>query len=170
MIWRFSQKFMLIDSHTHVNFPSYDLDRQSVIKRAQKMGIKMICVGTQISTSTAAIKLAEEYPNDIWATVGFHPSHLNQQWYHDPHEQKEAVPEKFNIEKLRTLAKHPKVVAIGECGLDYYRIINENLEIKDLQKKVFLEQAQLAQELKKPLMIHCRPTKRKDDAYNDLLS
>src|SRR3989344_7716641 len=79
---------MLFDSHTHIQFPAYapqggatagkpaSSSREEVVKRAQFLGIKMICVGTQYSASYSAIELAEKYPNDIWATVGFHPSHV----------------------------------------------------------------------------------------------
>jgi len=129
----------------------------------------MVCVGTQFSTSESAIKLAEQYPNDVWATAGFHPSHFNDEWYHDRKEQKSAVREKFDINKLKKIAEHPKIVAIGECGLDYFRLgANRQAEI-ERQQTAFLQMAALAQELKKPLMIHCRPSKDSDDAYEDLL-
>ena len=163
----------IFDCHTHIHFPAYDLDRDEVIKRAQAAGVKMVCVGTQTSTSESAIKLAQKYSNDIWATVGFHPSHVNQNWHHDSEEQKETAPEKFDIEKLRNLAKHPKVVAIGECGLDYYRL-NQEAEIRNQekarQKDALLAQIEIAAELKKPLMLHVRPSKGADDAYEDLLA
>ncbi|MBI3046346.1 MAG: TatD family hydrolase [Candidatus Harrisonbacteria bacterium] len=163
----------IIDVHSHVQFPVYDADREVVIKRAKEAGVKMLAVGTQASISEAAIKLAHQYPNDIWATVGYHPNHLSKQWYHDHKEQSEAVPEKFDIGRLRHLAKDPKVAAIGECGLDYFRLTTNDQRlttIKNLQKEVFLEQVELAQELEKPLMIHCRPAKGTDDAYLDLLA
>lgn len=168
-----SDKKFLIDAHSHVQFPAYDTDRADVIRRAKEAGVKMIAVGTQASTSEAGILLAHHYPEDVWATVGFHPNHLSEDWYHDTKEQKEEIPEEFNIEKLRALAKDSKVVAIGECGLDYFRLPANGQQlttVKDLQKKVFLEQAELAAELNKALMIHCRPSKGTDDAYNDLLS
>ncbi len=160
---------MIFDAHTHVHFPAYEQDRNQVIKRAQEAGVKMICVGTQFSTSESAIKLAEQYPNDVWATAGFHPSHFNDDWYHDWKEQKSAAREKFDINKLKKLAEHPKIVAIGECGLDYFRLgVNRQAEI-ERQQAAFLQMAALARELKKPLMIHCRPSKDSDDAYEDLL-
>ncbi len=160
---------MIFDAHTHVHFPAYEQDRNQVIKRAQEAGVKMICVGTQFSTSESAIKLAEQYPNDVWATAGFHPSHFNDDWYHDWKEQKSAAREKFDIKKLKKLAEHPKIVAIGECGLDYFRLgVNRQAEI-ERQQAAFLQMAALARDLKKPLMIHCRPSKDSDDAYEDLL-
>ena len=177
----------LIDAHSHIQFPVYDSDRDMVIKRAQEAGVKMLAVGMQASTSESAIQLAHKYSDDIWATVGFHPTHATHArtsqtqsgltqttgWFHDKKEQREAIPEKFDIKRLRELALDKKVVAIGECGLDYYRLEigskEQVVRIKDLQKEVFLEQAKLAQELNKPLMIHCRPSKGTDDAYEDLI-
>ena len=159
----------LLDVHTHIHFPWYDQDREEVIKRAQTAGVKMICVGTQAATSQSAIELAKKYPKDIWAAVGFHPSHLSESWHHDRKEQKEPAREKFDAEKLRRLAQDPKVVAIGECGLDYYRLAeNREPQIKK-QKEVFAEQIKLAQTLNKPLMMHTRPTAETDDAYEDTL-
>jgi len=159
----------IIDAHSHVQFPVYDNDRETVINQAKAAGVAMIAVGTQADTSEAAVRLAKANPGWVWATVGFHPNHLNEDWYHDKKEQFQSVPEIFNIDILRGLAKGPSVVAIGECGLDYYRIKNNESGIKDSQRDVFLQQAKLAQELQKPLMIHCRPAKGTDDAYEDLL-
>lgn len=172
----------LFDSHTHVQFGAFDSDREAVIERARNAGIKMICVGTQFSTSNEAIKLAEKYPDDIWAAVGFHPNHASSEgWFHDPDEQSEVRPEKFDAGELEKLARHPKVVAIGECGLDYFRLTADDQRrttIKNTQKDVFLQQAAIAQKLDKALMIHCRPSVIKnsegkaiktDDAYEDLL-
>ncbi len=174
----------IIDSHSHIQFPIYDADRDAVINRAIESGVKMLAVGTQISTSEAGVRLAKANPENIWATVGFHPSHAthartsqiesgpaqNTGWHHDDKEQAESEPEEFDIKKLRELAEDPKVVAIGECGLDYYRLVeSDKLKVKSLQKGVFLQQAELAQKLDKALMIHCRPSKGTDDAYEDLL-
>ncbi|MDP3729594.1 MAG: TatD family hydrolase [bacterium] len=165
----------IFDAHSHIQFPLYNHNREEVIKRAQKAHIRMVAVGTNASTSEAAIALAHAYSDDVWATVGFHPNHVvahadgGVNWHHGKKEQASAQPEKFDIQRLRTLAEDPKVVAIGECGLDYYRIMNNELGIKESQKNVFLQQIQLAQELQKPLMIHCRPQKGTDDAYENLL-
>jgi TatD DNase family protein len=153
-----------IDAHGHVQFLAYDADREEVISRAKSQGVKLITVGTQISTSEAAIRLSEQYPEDMWATVGFHPSHLalTEHWHHDQSEQEHPEQEKFEPEKLKELAKNPKVVAIGECGLDYFRI-NHDREIQKRQAEAFMAQIEIAKELKKPLMIHCR------DAFRDLI-
>lgn len=167
-----TDKQLIFDSHCHVQFAAYDNDRKSVIERAASRNVKMIAVGTQIPTSEAAIQLARQYPEDIWATVGFHPIHLAKDWYYDAKERKEAAPPVFEADKLKVLAQDSKVVAIGECGLDYYRLDSSNQAtgIAELQKKVFLRQIELAEELRKPLMIHCRPSKNTYDAYDDLLA
>lgn len=165
----FMEEKFLLDAHSHVQFPAYDSDREAVIERAKSAGVKMVVVGTQFSTSEAGIKLAHKYPENIWATAGYHPNHLSDDWFHDAKEQKNSSPEEFDIEKFRKLAKDPKVVAIGECGLDYFRLVeSEKLKVKSLQKEVFLQQAELARDSNKALMIHCRPSKGTDDAYNDL--
>ena len=177
-----NKKSILFDCHCHVHFPTYDKDRKEVIERTQKAGVKIIVVGTQISTSESAVRFANEYPSDAWATVGYHPSHIvgrpdiggtSNGWHHDPNEQFEAAPEKFDALRLHELARDPKVVAIGECGLDYYRLATSDwrlaTSIKEKQKEIFLKQIDIAKKLDKALMIHCRPSKGTDDAYNDLL-
>ncbi len=166
----------MFDAHTHVHFPAFDADRPEVMKRAQKEGIKMITVGTQLSTSRGAIEFARKYPGEVWATVGFHPGHVGsaETWHHDAKEQKESVKESFDADAFAELADDERVVAIGECGLDYYRFdgLTERqvMLLKEEQKNVFIAQAQIALSVGKALMIHCRPSKGTDDAYEDLLS
>ena len=158
---------MLFDCHCHVQFPAYDSDRDAVISRAREAGVRMIAVGTQAATSEAGIELSKKHPNDMWAAVGFHPGHLAEQWHHDKKEQHHAEREVFDKAYFLKLAKEPEVVAIGECGLDYYR--GATPSEKEEQKKVFLAQAEIAESVGKALMIHCRPSKGTDDAYEDLL-
>lgn len=161
----------IIDAHSHVQFPAYDSDRDEVLRRAKEAGVKMIAVGTQASTSEAGIALSRKNPGNIWAAVGFHPSHLSEDWHHDKNEQPDAEAEKFGADLLQKLAEDETVVAIGECGLDYFRLESEDSQkMKAMQKEVFLAQANIAQDLNKPLMIHCRPSKGTDDAYEDLFS
>lgn len=163
----------IIDAHCHIQFPAYDNDYELVIDRARKKRIKMIAVGTQASTSKKALDLAHKYPADIWATVGFHPLHLNSEWYHDKNEQEENNPPSFDFNILYDLGKDLKVVAIGECGLDYFRLVQGDkkkvFEVKEKQREIFIKQIELAQKLKKPLMVHCRPGQNKDDAYRDAI-
>ena len=157
------------DVHTHIQFEAFKDDLDEVIKRAREAGVSMINVGTQFDTSKAAIDLADKRKG-LWATVGLHPIHTSKS-FHDEQELGggEAAKaftsrgEEFDYEFYKNLALNPKVVAIGECGLDYYRNVNQELVIKK-QEEVFRKQVELAIELKKPLMIHCR------EAFNDLIS
>jgi TatD DNase family protein len=168
---------MLFDAHTHIQFPAYDADREETLARAKRANVKMIAVGTQYATSAAGVALAEKYPEDVWASVGFHPNHALPAealakaggWHHDPKEQKFAKPEIFDRKKFEELAGNPKVVAIGECGLDYYRIVNNEFGIKERQRNIFESQIEIARAVGKPLMIHARPSKGTDDAYEDVL-
>lgn len=161
----------IVDVHSHIQFPVFDSDREEVIGRAREAGVKMIAIGTQASTSKRAIEIAYKFPADVWATVGFHPSHIvvgrsdfgagATKWHHDKNEQSESAPENFDIKILKKLAGDSKAVAIGECGFDLFR----DNSIRKEQEKVFIEQAELARELNKPLMMHCRSSKGTDDAY-----
>ena len=164
-------KNILFDVHGHPQFLVYDGDRDAVIRRAQEAGVKMIAVGTQFSTSRAAIDLSRQYPEDVWAAVGYHPGHSNENSHHDKKEQRETGQELFDIGQFRKLAGDEKVVAIGECGLDYFRL-PDNFDadkFKKNQEKVFQEQFNLALDLKKPLMVHCRPSNKTQDSYLDLM-
>ncbi|MBU4348197.1 TatD family hydrolase [Patescibacteria group bacterium] len=141
------QKLKYIDVHGHIQFSVFNKDREEVIDRARQSGVKMIAIGTKASTSKQAIEIAHQFPEDVWATVGFHPTEIKS--------------EDFDIKVLKELATDPKVVAISECGFDLFR----SGETKNIQEKVFLAQADLAVDLNKPLMMHCRPSKGTDDAY-----
>jgi TatD DNase family protein len=119
-----------------------------------------------------------EYPENVYAVVGLHPSHTYDNPYLDENERAFTVErEEFDYEAYKQLAQNPRVVGIGECGLDFFRIGDPNdpnnhtnvTNIKELQKVAFLEQIRLALELDKTLVIHCRPSKGTDDAYDDVL-
>lgn len=146
---------MLIDAHSHLQLAEYDADRAEVIARMKTAGVKTITVGVDEATSESALALTEEYPDCLWATVGTHPA--------------DGGLDSFNIDILRKLAAHPKAVGIGECGLDYYRLKAGEVAVKEKQKEVFRAHIAVAEEVKKPLMIHCRPMKGADDAYEDLI-
>ncbi len=135
----------MIDSHCHLQFPQYDADREEIIKRTLAAGCGMICVGTDLEMSKKAVELAEKH-DLIWATVGSHPNERSRE---------------FRIDDYEKLAKHPKVVAIGEIGLDYYRTPEK--EKQEEQKEIFQQFLELVATTKKPAIIHCR------DAYNDML-
>lgn len=141
-----------IDAHCHLQFDAYDEDREQIIEEMKEKDIHAIVVGVDLHSSKAAIALAEQHDN-LYATVGLHPGYVKD--------------EEFNTEAFKEIAMHPKVVAIGECGLDYFR--EEDKSIQELQKEVFQKQIDLAKEVQKPLMIHGRPEKGNEVAYQDIV-
>jgi len=129
----------MIDSHAHLDFSQYDSDRDDIIHTGFENGLEaVINIGVDLKTSRNSIELAEKQ-DKIFAVVGVHP-----------HDSKD-VPKDY-INQLREMAAHPKVVAIGEIGLDYYR----DHSPRDIQRRVFEEQLELAKELKKPIVAHIR--------------
>jgi TatD DNase family protein len=141
-----------VDVHCHLNFPEYALDLEETLKRAREKEVGMIVVGVDFETSKEAIKLAEENEN-IWAIVGLHPANVHC--------------EIFGYERYISLAENPKVVGIGECGFDFYRQGQAPFEV---QKEVFIKHIEIANELKKPLMLHLRNGMQKDEnAYDKAL-
>lgn len=163
---------MLIDTHAHLNFSAYKDDADEVIQKTLAKGIFVVNVGSQYSTSVRAVEYARKHEKGVYAAVGIHPIHLEKRYveYHDPNELEasqeiKANGEDLSIEKYEELAKDPKVVAIGEVGLDYHHFEegDDTEKMKSKQKEVFIEFIKLANKLKKPLMIHCW------DAYSDLL-
>lgn len=136
----------LFDTHTHLDAPQFDEDREEVINRAFEAGVnKMINVGFNRETIPSTMKLAELYAN-IYAAVGWHP-------------QDAITMEDGDLDWIASLCAHPKVVAIGEIGLDYYW----DTSPKDVQQRVFRQQIGLARELKMPIVIHNR------DAHEDVV-
>jgi TatD DNase family protein len=130
---------MLIDTHAHLNFPDYDEDRSAVLERAVERGVtRIICIGTDLPSSRKALDLAEAHAG-VYATVGIHP-----------HDAKTA--DESSLTQLREWARHPKVVAIGETGLDFYH----DFSPRDVQDRVFRAQIALARDVGRPLVIHDR--------------
>jgi TatD DNase family protein len=166
-------EFKYIDIHAHVNFKAFDEDRKEAIQRALDAGVMVMNVGTQIDTSKKAVEMAHEFPEGVYAIIGLHPIHTGAS-FHDVKELGEegkaftSRGEEFNGDAYRELLKDPKVVAIGECGLDYYRCTEETIA---KQKEAFIEQIKLANEFKKPLMLHIRnnPEDKTHNAYADSL-
>lgn len=129
----------LVDSHCHLDDARFDADREAVIERAKQAGVAMIlAIGAGPPHLDAAIRLAERYEN-LYATVGVHP-HEASQWNGEV------------AARLRDLVAHPKVVAIGEIGLDYHY----NFSPPEAQRKAFEEQLRLARECGKPVVVHTR--------------
>jgi TatD DNase family protein len=134
-----------IDIHCHLDFPDYEPDKEDVFARLRENEIGAITIGTQLEDSKAAVAIAEAHDN-VWACIGVHP-----------HE----IQDSFNEKEFEKLVANPKVVGIGECGLDYFRLDDESK--KEAQKKIFREQIEFALKHNKPLMLHCR------DSYDDVL-
>ncbi|MDT3700712.1 MAG: TatD family hydrolase [Thermincola sp.] len=140
-------KLLFIDSHAHLDDLKYDSDRDEMLQRARNNKIsKIINVGYDLPSSRRSLELAAKY-DFIYAAVGIHP--------HDAAEAGENY-----LAEIRIMASRPKVVAIGEMGLDYYR----NLSPKETQQRVFREQIRLAAELEKPIIIHDR------EAHGDVMT
>ena len=138
---------MLIDTHAHIDQDAFDADREAVIDRAREAGLKyLVNVGCDVPSSYRSVELSE-MSDFIYATAGVHPHDVKdihkETWLH-----------------LRELLQHPRVIALGETGLDYFK----NYSPQDLQRKHFRNQIELALEMNKPLIIHCR------DAKEDMLS
>ncbi|HAX02721.1 MAG: DNAase [Tenericutes bacterium GWC2_34_14] len=128
---------MIIDTHAHLNMEDYDLDIDYVLGKALKQEVsKVIVIGMEDVSNRVAIKLAEEH-DMLYATVGIHPGY---------------VDDDQDVERLKDYLNHSKVVAIGECGLDFYWRDDNKI----LQKDVFQKQIELAMEYQKPLVIHTR--------------
>ncbi|MSU55157.1 MAG: TatD family deoxyribonuclease [Candidatus Taylorbacteria bacterium] len=169
--------FDYIDVHSHVNFNAFDVDRDETIKRALDAGVYVINVGTQQDTSKKAVEMAEKYERGVYAIVGLHPVHTGKS-FHDVKELGEgnreftSRGEVFDKNYYLELARHPKVVGIGECGLDYYRFKIEDLSWKkelEKQEETFRKHIELAIEVGKPLMLHVRNGGGRS-AYRDSLS
>lgn len=134
---------MIIDTHIHLDDERYREDLDDVLERAKQGGVeRYIIPGADITTLKRAVELAEQY-DSIYFSVGIHPYDKEQ----------------YNEEALERYINHPKCVAVGECGLDYFRLEGSDEEIaedKAIQKEVFIAQIALAKRYKKPLIIHIR--------------
>ena len=145
---------MYIDSHAHLEGPKFDGDRSQVLERARQAGLQRILAigsGTGPGTLNCAIKIAEQH-DWIYATMGIHP-----------HEAQLATDADFA--EMEHLAKHKKIMAWGEIGLDYFY----DHSPRDIQKEVFRRQMELARAARLPIVIHCRPTNNSENAWDDTL-
>jgi TatD DNase family protein len=153
----------LVDTHAHLDSSIYEHDLDVVVRTAEKEGVVSITVGNDYASSVRAIQLAEKYPS-VYAAIGLHPNRI-------PVTEDPEAP-LVELDRFNALAAHPKVVAIGETGLDFHDLSQEYRmspgkaqaeRIKNVQKKVFGRFLQLAQEHRLPLLLHCR------DAHQDML-
>lgn len=143
-----------IDAHCHLQFDQYAHDREEIAKEMKEKGVAGIVVGCDLATSRTAIALAEKHEH-LYASIGLHPNNEGD--------------EVFEPAQYRELARSPKVVALGECGLDFFRPEALTDALKQKQRSLFKEHITLATELNKPLVIHARPSKGTEDAYLDLI-
>jgi TatD DNase family protein len=146
---------MFVDSHAHLEGKQFQADREQVIARAREAGIEHIVAignGDGPGSLDCGILLAQQY-DFLHTTVGIHP-----------HEAR--LPTDADFQELERLARHPKVIAWGEIGLDYFY----DHSPRDVQKQVFLRQMALARVAKLPIVIHCRPSNGSEDAWDDCLS
>jgi len=132
--------YKYFDIHAHLDMSVFDEDRGNLIKELQTKEIGVITIGIDKKSSYEAVALADKHKN-IFATIGYHPIDAGEQ---------------FIASDFLELINHPKIVAIGECGLDFFRIKDESQEEKTKQIKLFEKQINLAHQYSKPLMIHCR--------------
>jgi TatD DNase family protein len=135
-----------IDIHSHTFFPDFKKDQNEIENRALEQGVWFMNVGTDLNTSEKTLEIANKYQKGVYSCIGLHPTH--------------SKDEIFNIEQYTKLALNPKVKAIGECGLDYFRMEKDS---KDKQIDIFRKQIELSIQVNKPLMLHIR------DAYEDAL-
>ena len=136
----------MIDSHCHINDPSFKDHPEEYINLAKSAGIvEFLVVGYDEKSSRIAVDISKNYP-ECYAAVGIHPSDVKRM-------------EKSDLESIEELAKNNRVLAIGEIGLDYYW--DKEKEVRDQQKEFFIKQIDIANKLNKPISIHCR------DAYED---
>ncbi len=160
--------FRYIDIHTHVNLAAFKDDWREVCDRALEAGVALMNVGTQQDTAKSAVEIARAYESGVYAIIGLHPVHTSKS-YHDAQEFTDVEKgftsrgEVFESSFYRELARDEKVVAIGECGLDYVRLESGS---RELQEKAFIEQIELANEIGKPLMLHVRSGETAN-AYRD---
>lgn len=142
-----------IDIHSHLFFKDYDQDLDEVLKRMEDENVASITVGTSLDASRRALELSKQKPY-LYATFGLHPTHVGEETF------SEKAYDEFSAE--------PKVVGVGECGLDYFRKDGTDLEIRKAQIREFEKHMECAIKNDLPLMIHARPSKGSQDAYADI--
>jgi len=158
---------MIFDTHAHLNFAEFDKDREELIKKCLDFGMGIINVGTNFKSSEKAINISKDYSH-IFSSIGLHPTNIASDFFKSKECSKTEegfLEDGFDYDKYKDLAKSKKVVAIGECGLDYYyrpKGTTKKELFKEEQKKVFIKQLNLAEELNLPVIIHCR------SAFDDL--
>lgn len=146
--------YKYFDVHSHLNLEDFASDREAVMREMESELVGTITVGVDHDTSSLALEISKHSPF-CFACIGMHPV--------------DNIDEPFDKEVYLRLAGHEKVVAIGECGLDYFRTDKTNTDEINRQKNLFREQVELSFKVGKPLMIHARPSKGSMDAYEDVV-
>lgn len=141
-----------IDAHAHIHDDDYFGNREEVLSRMRAADVACITVGTHKESSRKAVELAEK-EHDVWATIGIHPT---------------DTEEIFDEKDFEEMVESKRVVAIGECGLDYFH--EKDIEAREKQKMQFEKQLAFAVKYDKPLMIHCRPSDKSIDAHEEMLT
>ncbi|HTK04609.1 MAG TPA: TatD family hydrolase [Candidatus Eisenbacteria bacterium] len=153
-----------IDTHCHLDSEIYSRDLDIVVKAALDQGVWIVTLGSDYESSKRAIEIAEKYPEGVFAAVGLHPSKVGANLMGDD--------QLLDVSRYAQLADHPKVVALGETGLDYHDLPEESRtdpkyhvaeQIKANQRQVFGQFLDLSRDLRLPLLLHCR------DAHDDML-
>lgn len=147
-------QLFLIDTHCHLHFPAYDADRDEVVARMREQRIGALTIGTALQNAQRGIALAESLEH-VWATVGLHPAHTTSEYV----DVDEGMVDEHDVtvDALVSLAKtSKKVVAIGEAGLDFYRLPEDRESAIQKQEQVFRTHVSAAKQLDLPLVIHCR--------------
>jgi len=159
---------MLIDTHAHINFSSFEKDREQIIQKCLDNNVRIVNIGTNSKTSQEVIDIAQKHSQGVYASVGLHPINLDTGLVKIKFDEQEGkhLEKEFDFNKYKKLAQSEKVVAIGEVGLDYYwkpKTTGRKQRFFQLQKGLLLKQLELAKELNLPIIFHCRM------AHEDLL-
>ncbi len=156
----------LIYTHGHVSFHGYNGEHEQIIDECLAQNVWVIMPGSQKDTSLAAVELAEKYDEGVYSAVGIHPLHVIPQNIDQEEIHFQTRGESFDYEYYKQLGQRKNCVAIGECGIEYFRIIDQAKEtgidideIKRKQHETYEQHIRLANDLNKPLITHCRPSK-----------
>lgn len=151
----------IIDTHSHLNFSEFHKQRGELIKSCLEEGLWMINVGTNFESSKKVVEIAENYEKGVYASVGLIPLNLKTALVEKKEGEKpeDILEKEFDFEKYKKLTSSKKVVAIGETGLDYFKKPKgkaKKQQFKQEQKELFKQHFKLSQEVKLPLILHCR--------------
>lgn len=155
---------MVIDTHAHIQFDAYKNDRDVVIDRCKKAGLILNIIGTQKDTSRRAVEMAEQY-DGMYASIGTHPIHLHATHVDEEETSFLSREEGFDEAYYSELVNSPRVIAIGECGLDLFHLPKDisKEDVLKKQQEVFVAHANFAKKHDLPLVIHCR------DAHDEMI-